>query len=246
MRGDLLVQQRDSPQRDQSASTFEKLIISSEIRNERRWTRLKPCAAKTAWEQGSQLFITKSCFFQANPAWRYWIAELKTSQTDLSSDTSPKARQSLPTSLRSCPARPIDLMSKDNHQGSDDPGTWGLKRVVRRWGAGEGGQEDGCQRGPGGGGGQQEGGEDRGAGRRGPPWSIVFWKAHLKVELPDRGTTFEAWERMQEQARVSPTGQRRGRWSAEIRRRGWPGRRWGERQARRRGQSSWGWGSEGS
>ena len=69
-------------------------------------------------------------------------------------------------------------MSEDDHQGLDIPVTWDLKRVVRRWGAGEGGQEDDCQRGPGGGGGQQEGGEDRGTGRRGPPLSIVFLKAH--------------------------------------------------------------------
>ena len=41
MRGDLLVQQRDSPQRDQSASTFEKLIISSEIKKEKKMNEVK-------------------------------------------------------------------------------------------------------------------------------------------------------------------------------------------------------------
>ena len=43
---------------------------------------------------------------------------------------------------------------------------------------------------------------------------VLYFERHIKqwsLELPDRGTTSEAWERMQEQARVSPTGQRRGR-----------------------------------
>ena len=87
-------------------------VMKKEILCDESCGKKKPCATKTARKNGSQLLISKSCFFQANPGFEENCKDREIiCECHLSSDTSPRARQSLPTSLRSCPARPRDLFS---------------------------------------------------------------------------------------------------------------------------------------
>ena len=108
--------ERFTPERSICRSLTEKKermkVRKKEILCDESCGKKKPCATKTARKNGSQLLISKSCFFQANPGFEENCKDREIIwEYHLSSDTSPRARQSLPTSLRSCPARPRDLFS---------------------------------------------------------------------------------------------------------------------------------------